>query len=184
MAALRRFFPSSALVAPIIEELTRSVGAFSARQKQQQQTKQPAETPVVQARLPSPPSPPGRDDHESLLASTARVRQRLAIHSLLRRADFSDGEGDDEVTIMNLVVEETHTPKSTTGPRSPLQLGNPSLPQTGFRHSASIGSGIGAQTWEAQSVTGSLDDSPESAQLPTMSWFGPQDWKWLSGHKN
>ncbi|KAH6689553.1 hypothetical protein F5X68DRAFT_253960 [Plectosphaerella plurivora] len=183
VAALRRFFPSSALVAPIIEELTRSVGAFSAQQQQQRQTRQPAESPVVPIRLPSTPSPPGRDDHESQLASTARVRQRLAIHSLLRRADFSDGEDDDEVTITNPVAEEMHTPKSTIGPNVPLQLSNTSLSQIGVRHSASIGSRIGVQVWEAQSVNGSLDDSPESTQLPTMSWFGPQDWEWLSGHK-
>jgi hypothetical protein len=184
VAALRRFFPSSALVAPIIEELTRSVVAFSIQQ-QQQQTRQLADAPAAPAQLLSPPSLASRDDHESQLASTARVRQRLAIHSLLRRADFSDGEGDDEVTIPNPVAEETRTPKSTTTTRSSLHLDNPSSAQLGTRQPVPLvgGSRGDVQAWDAQSVNGSLDDSPESTQLPKMSWFGPQDWEWLSGSK-
>ncbi|TPX14756.1 uncharacterized protein E0L32_005151 [Thyridium curvatum] len=74
LAALRRFFPASVLVRPIINELERMVRIFSART---------GVAPQPQDAAQGRPAPKIQEDD---------VRHKLAIHSLLRQADFSDDE--------------------------------------------------------------------------------------------
>ncbi|KAH8767447.1 hypothetical protein F5883DRAFT_459887, partial [Diaporthe sp. PMI_573] len=62
LAALRRFFPSSRLARPVLEEMKRAISVYSTR------------------------------GSTNTASAAARVRQRLAIHSLLRQADFPDGD--------------------------------------------------------------------------------------------
>ncbi|KAL1869611.1 hypothetical protein Daus18300_005465 [Diaporthe australafricana] len=91
LAALRRFFPSSRLVRPVLEEMKRAISAFSSRGAAAAATATPS-------RLASPGPAVAANggvgkDHSAGLSAAARVRQRLAIHSLLRQADFAE---DDE----------------------------------------------------------------------------------------
>lgn len=82
MASLRRFFPTSRLVKPVLEEMRRAIAVFSSRS-----------ATTTPSRLASPgPSANGARDPTAGLSAAARVRQRLAIHSLLRQADFTDDE--------------------------------------------------------------------------------------------
>lgn len=92
LAALRRFFPSSRLARPVLEEMKRAISVY------------PSRGGANTACSPSPnrlasPGPTtttktnnGARDSTAGLSAAARVRQRLAIHSLLRQADFPDGE--------------------------------------------------------------------------------------------
>jgi hypothetical protein len=86
LAAVRRFFPRSMLVRPIIAELRRLIDVFAANG-----------TPAP-SRFSSPkPSASSTDrDPSTQLSSAARIRQRLAIHSLLRQANFVDDEDEVE----------------------------------------------------------------------------------------
>lgn len=79
MASLRRFFPTSKLVRPVLEEMRRSIEVFANRS-----------ATTTPSRLASP----GVAGSGAGLSAAARVRQRLAIHSLLRQADFGDEEDD------------------------------------------------------------------------------------------
>ncbi|KAK7702572.1 hypothetical protein SLS64_009535 [Diaporthe eres] len=88
LAALRRFFPSSRLARPVLEEMKRAISVFSTRGAA-------ASSPPVPSRLASPgpaSTASGNKDSTAGLSAAARVRQRLAIHSLLRQADFQDGD--------------------------------------------------------------------------------------------
>lgn len=88
LAALRRFFPSSRLARPVLEEMKRAISVFPTTRA----------TPSAPSRLASPGAPTtttttsSRKDPTAGLSAAARVRQRLAIHSLLRQADFADGD--------------------------------------------------------------------------------------------
>ena len=86
LAALKRFFPKSILVKPIAEEMRRLIDEAS-------------NSHTAPSRLGSPKSSvlPLRDPSMQL-STAAKARQRLAVHSLLRQAGFSDGEEEvDEV---------------------------------------------------------------------------------------
>ncbi|KAB5575402.1 hypothetical protein GE09DRAFT_1091872 [Coniochaeta sp. 2T2.1] len=85
LASLKRFFPSSTLAKPIIEEMTRAISAF------------PSDHNLLEPETaqPEPPTNPDRTSPQVQLSAAAKARQRLAIHSLLRQADFSDGDEDD-----------------------------------------------------------------------------------------
>ncbi|WYZ46782.1 hypothetical protein EsH8_IX_001007 [Colletotrichum jinshuiense] len=82
LAALKRFFPSSALVNPIIEDMERLMKGHA-----------PQETGI--GGLSSPEFQEGRRNLEQQLSEAAKARQRLAIHSLLRQADFTDEDDVD-----------------------------------------------------------------------------------------
>ncbi|SPN96837.1 uncharacterized protein DNG_00357 [Cephalotrichum gorgonifer] len=131
LAALKRFFPSSALVAPIIQELGQSLKVFTEQEMNRHHNPQPCRVrPPGNLQTPSPyetstlagapPSSPGEQVHDprqqhhqerqqqqdegeghacmEKLSAAARTHQRLAIHSLLRRADFDgDDEGEEEM---------------------------------------------------------------------------------------
>ncbi|KAF4785949.1 mucin-desulfating sulfatase (n-acetylglucosamine-6-sulfatase) [Colletotrichum scovillei] len=89
LAALQRFFPSSALVKPIIDDMERLSRGDA-----------PQEAGI--GGLSSPEFQEGRRNLEQRLSEVAKARQRLAIHSLLRQADFTDeDEGDDYSSSMS-----------------------------------------------------------------------------------
>lgn len=85
LAVVRRFFPRSMLVRPIIEELRRLIGVFA------------IDGTPAPSRFSSPKPAPSSGDRDpaTQLSSAARIRQRLAIHSLLRQAKFVDEEDDE-----------------------------------------------------------------------------------------
>ncbi|KAG6358409.1 hypothetical protein INS49_014293 [Diaporthe citri] len=85
LASLRRFFPSSRRARPVIEEMKRAISVFSTRG----QASSPAPSRLAS---PGPAPASGKKDSAAGLSAAARVRQRLAIHSLLRQADFADGD--------------------------------------------------------------------------------------------
>ncbi|KZL84479.1 mucin-desulfating sulfatase (n-acetylglucosamine-6-sulfatase) [Colletotrichum incanum] len=82
LAALKRFFPSSALVKPIIDDMERLTKGHA-----------PQEGGI--GGLSSPEFQEGRRNLEQQLSDAAKARQRLAIHSLLRQADFTDEDDRD-----------------------------------------------------------------------------------------
>jgi len=86
LASLKRFFPSSTLARPIIEEMTRAISSFPSNHSLVEQPES--------SDLPSRPQTADKTPQVQLSAA-AKARQRLAIHSLLRQADFSDGDEDD-----------------------------------------------------------------------------------------
>ncbi|KAH8168422.1 fungal zn(2)-Cys(6) binuclear cluster domain-containing protein [Sarocladium implicatum] len=123
LAALKRFFLSSALVGPIIRELEHSIAVFSEQQRQSHQVSAHALSKPGSAGSRSTDASPATDagtttflqrehgsNHSAIetgaigsrggegaqLTAAARTRQRLAIHSLLRRADFPDNENDED----------------------------------------------------------------------------------------
>lgn len=97
LAAVRHFFARSLLVKTIVGELTRLIEVFSAGT-----VSSPGR--FSSPRLAATALPGARRDEEegrhrdpaTQLSGAARIRQRLAIHSLLRQADFSDDDDDDE----------------------------------------------------------------------------------------
>ncbi|GAW17461.1 hypothetical protein ANO14919_069180 [Xylariales sp. No.14919] len=80
LVAMRRFFAHSALVQPIIDDIERLKRGLAPEE-------------AVVGGLTSPPEfREGCRNMEQQLSDAAKARQRLAIHSLLRRADFTDEE--------------------------------------------------------------------------------------------
>ncbi|RNJ55318.1 hypothetical protein D7B24_008748 [Verticillium nonalfalfae] len=182
LTALKRFFPSSALVAPIIEELQRCIGVFSQQ-----------EDDLASFKLDPTKEPTRHRDLESQLSAAARARQRLAIHSLLRQAEFSDGDDDEEhdrepgfieqASAQGLergggfVNQDDHRCNTrASGHMSAASLASDSQ----VRHTHNENTAIEVPDWQAR--TGS-QSSPSIEQMttPLLSWFGPQDWDWLSG---
>ncbi|KAF6795899.1 hypothetical protein CSOJ01_13318 [Colletotrichum sojae] len=82
LAALKRFFPASALVKPIIDDMERLTQGYA-----------PQDAGI--GGLSSPEFREGRRNLEQQLSTAAKARQRLAIHSLLRQADFTDEDDGD-----------------------------------------------------------------------------------------
>ena len=129
IAALRRFFPTSRLVSPIIEELERLKKAL-AQQRQEhmqeqrrqqlalrQQQQGTATGGAAQATSPVSSSPTlvGDLEQENRLAGATDARERLAIHSLLRQAGFSHGEDDDDQASGSLNLEHAQIVANATG---------------------------------------------------------------------
>ncbi|KAG9258389.1 uncharacterized protein F5Z01DRAFT_679063 [Emericellopsis atlantica] len=83
LAVVQRFFPRSMLVRPIIDELRRLIGVFSSHEQAPSRFSSPKLSGAAQER-----------DLTTQLSSAARIRQRLAIHSLLRQANFVDEEDE------------------------------------------------------------------------------------------
>lgn len=99
LASLRRFFLHSSLVRPVLDEMRKSITIFSSRST--------ATTGPSNRLAQSPGGSPAKLGSTGLstqnnkdnstpggLSAAARVRQRLAIHSLLRQADFTDDEDE------------------------------------------------------------------------------------------
>lgn len=92
LASLRRFFPSSRLARPVLEEMKTAISTFPTRSGTAAAA---SSSPPAPSRLASPgaaTTADGKRDSTAGLSAAARVRQRLAIHSLLRQADFTDGD--------------------------------------------------------------------------------------------
>ncbi|KAF2177748.1 hypothetical protein K469DRAFT_742368 [Zopfia rhizophila CBS 207.26] len=160
--ALKRFFSSSLLAKPIIEEIGGAIDAFRSHS-------------AGASRLASPDL--GLESRTTIqLSSAARVRQQLAVHSLLRRANFSDedegsysgsqrapqpGQSDD-ASALNLRV--TLTAESSHGAAScHLPCNQVSTCSEG---------------WEMQSyISGGSGSSLSPAIIPYFEW---QDREWLS----
>ncbi|KAH0598359.1 hypothetical protein MHUMG1_03657 [Metarhizium humberi] len=88
LTALRRFFPSSVLVKPVIDEIERTIAVFvSSSSTEQDVTTVPSRhsSPTAAAVTLNP------ENTTKSLSAMEKLRERLAIHSLLRRAEFSDG---------------------------------------------------------------------------------------------
>ncbi|KAG8158217.1 hypothetical protein KVR01_011978 [Diaporthe batatas] len=94
LAALRRFFPSSRLARPVLEEMKRAISVYPSSRA----GAGTAASSSPPTRLASPGPTASSMTNSSArnsaagLSAAARVRQRLAIHSLLRQADFPDGD--------------------------------------------------------------------------------------------
>lgn len=164
LAALKRFFPSSTLAKPIIEEMTRAISAFPS-----------AQSLVEPETLTKPGSSSSSNrSPQQQLSAAAKARQRLAIHSLLRQADFSDGDEDDPSAPFQYppmpVVEH---PGLGSAPVS--NTPQPDFP-TSRREKESVYMG---HTPPASSVSGSRSGqvSPHN-EFVTLEW---QDREWLSG---
>ncbi|KAJ5808642.1 hypothetical protein N7474_009911 [Penicillium riverlandense] len=99
VAALRRFFPRSKLVSPILSEMERSMGKWGLSSSSAVVVEPQRErVDVVNDELTRMPSPgrPGRPGRRESSTELHRVlpgevaTQRLAVHSLLRQAEFAD----------------------------------------------------------------------------------------------
>lgn len=137
LVALRRFYPNSLLVAPMIEELNYSIGVFSQqnhqlhhRHHQSQQDHSPAAPSLSSAgssrdKRGVVSTSNDQDNNNSNTTSTGELgaspetsaRQRLAVHSLLRQTEFLDGEDktppSDLASAEELSVQLTQTSKPT-----------------------------------------------------------------------
>lgn len=177
LAALKRFFPSSTLAKPIIEEMTRAISSFRSGQSlvepESGQTSSDRKSPQVQ------------------LSAAAKARQRLAIHSLLRQADFPDGDEDDPSspypypypasrTVPPVFERETDHPGLGSAPV--VNTPQPDFPRTGSEREEvvlpSIMDMVVGQTTPLGSelASGGSRFSPHSPFV-TLEW---QDREWLS----
>ena len=96
-AALRRFFPESRLVKPILGEIRRLINEFLS-------SGTPSPSRLGSPRIPTQYLP----EPSKQLSSAAKTRQRLAVHSLLRQAGFNeeDDEPDDSAFVVSPPVAQ------------------------------------------------------------------------------
>ncbi|RYP60015.1 hypothetical protein DL769_008308 [Monosporascus sp. CRB-8-3] len=163
LAALRRFFSSCELVKPIIEELQTSNRKFHQRK-------------LGVSRPSSPHLSPSRGDSQRNLSMAARTRQRLAIHSLLRQAEFSDGEDDEQATSVRdarlvsqttpaVLPDDPSTGVPTERPVSYSAQESPNAPSP-----IPILSAV-PNYWDSGT---SSSPGSEDMQFPFMPWLGRQ----------
>lgn len=94
VTSLRRFFLHSSLVRPVLEEMRRAIAGFSSQSTAA--TPNRVASPGPLAKTNNNNTTPNDLSSVSGLSAAARVRQRLAIHSLLRQADFTDDEDEQQ----------------------------------------------------------------------------------------
>ncbi|KAI1771210.1 hypothetical protein F4818DRAFT_215905 [Hypoxylon cercidicola] len=178
LAALKRFYGSSALVGPIIREMQRSVRIFSHHGS-------------APACPPSPNAHSTRGDPEHQFSSVAKARQRLAIHSLLRQAEFSDGDDDDERTTSTrqghpkeprapyTTHSSSHHPQPTQGESGTNQ--NQDISHLGYNAENYLEdhSDQQIQLYGDSTLSPSVSDQTENLQFPFSLWFGQYDQDWL-----
>ena len=171
LAAVRRFFPRSMLVRPIIGELQRLIDVFASNG-----------TPAP-SRFSSPkPEASGQDhrDPTTQLSSAARIRQRLAIHSLLRQANFVDeedeveegGVGDAPVAVVDEPMTGTSVLQTTETDLESFGQGGPSQYPGQIMDFPSAGPAGGAGN------TAMAENSPETSG-DNESW--PPHWSFGGG---
>lgn len=107
LATVHKFFPRSLLVRPIVGELERLIEIFSAGRSTSPHRFSSPRPECVRAgdgeggevkAVGGWTGSRGRPrDPVRQLSGAARIRQRLAIHSLLRQADFSDDEDEQDM---------------------------------------------------------------------------------------
>ncbi|RYO89566.1 hypothetical protein DL764_008555 [Monosporascus ibericus] len=162
LAALRRFFSSSELVKPIIEELQASNRKFHQHR-------------LGVSRASSHLSP-SRRDGQLKLSRAARTRQRLAIHSLLRQAEFSDSEEDEQETSVHNARLISQTTPAVLFDDSSAGVPPEDLVSYATQESANTPSSIPIfsavpNNWD--SGTG-LSPGSEEMQFPLLPWLGRQ----------
>lgn len=107
VASLRRFFSHSNLARPVLDEMKRTIAAFTSRGTPTTTTAAPNRLPASPALSPARTknnstnrtTTPPKDSSTNVggpLSAAARVRQRLAIHSLLHQADFNEDEDEQQ----------------------------------------------------------------------------------------
>ncbi|XXH02916.1 hypothetical protein Hte_009306 [Hypoxylon texense] len=172
LTALKRFYGSSALVGPIIREMQRSVRIFSNH----------GGAPTC------PPSPnannPVRGNPENQLSSAAKARQRLAIHSLLRQAEFSDGDDDDEQITS---TGQGHPEDSSVSHTTHSSSHNNQSTQDEYRTDHDPDYENHLENYPDQQIqcpgdsglSPSMSDQTENLQFPFSLWFGQYDQDWL-----
>ena len=177
LVALRRFFPSSLPVAPMIEELQYSVGVFTEQQQQQ-----PFRPPAPTSKSPYSGGVGAPRDDERQTNPGPGETQRLAVHSLLRQAEFPDGEQQSPPS--DLASTEELSQRLTAQDES-----------AGITDAR--GAGAAAQRADDGSINPATRPSPLTQQTPGFvvgdwhvgqlgdegqpffSWCGPEDWDWL-----
>ncbi|SPO05568.1 uncharacterized protein DNG_08255 [Cephalotrichum gorgonifer] len=207
IAALKRFFPSSRLVSPIIEELERLQKSFS--QQLQLLRRQSAQRRRTGASMSPPPDPAmmGGGDPEQEKKFGMEARERLAIHSLLRRAGFSNGDddGDDDARPERVEGDVAEVPVGDTMevavadipaagcppgvlPDGTLPAGDysPSTIGAETSHSVHAGFGMDGVAWDTVGAfvgdDGDGFGDGEGVQVPLFPWFGRQeDWDLVFG---
>lgn len=182
MASLRRFFPTSRLVRPVLEEMQRAIAVFSS----------PSAT-ATPSRLASPgPSSsssgsgsgngngsvngahhPGKKDPTAGLSAAARVRQRLAIHSLLRQADFEDEEDNMAAQDKGDSDAALFSPSSSSSTFGVHWHGNGNGNGTETGTPAASGLDALGTSSSAQSVP--LPETPSDGQFWQGTWFDNGD---------
>ena len=175
LAAVQRFFPRSMLVKPIIAELRRLIDVFAAN-----------EAPSSYS-SPKPSAASLVRDPTTQLSSAARIRQRLAIHSLLRQANFVDEDDEPEDTDKPAAVgsdaDMNEAPPVLSPPTQSLSQA-PATPSTGSYYTPPIpGMGYAVSHHHHQlhhrhrangsNVSGLTDGSPASQcdSEPWAQWF-------------
>ncbi|KAK3191577.1 hypothetical protein K4F52_002392 [Lecanicillium sp. MT-2017a] len=207
LAALKRFFPTSPLAAPIIKELEASLQVFSLQERQSrlpqaeamsQAAQRVGATSVVSTspEKVSPSSPQQIEPHQKgprkrLLSATARARQQLAVHSLLRQAAFSDhdGEGEDE---SDEAVDSASGPSPSAAPvaNSPpnqerMTAASPS--SHGGNSSRKLSSARTKSTLDptvnSLSSNGNIDQRAKSISSPSVDIHPSSEWEshWSPG---
>lgn len=159
LASLRRFFPSSRLVRPVLEEMRRAMAVFSTRSATM--TPSRLASPGPSASTAAVGSSISSKDPAAGLSAAARVRQRLAIHSLLRQADFADEDDDGRMGDAN---HQHVTSPGISSPSHPLCGG----PLSSSAHDAS-------GTSSSQSAPSPQTPGPCDGDLWQLSWFDGGD---------
>ncbi|KAI0828106.1 hypothetical protein F5Y06DRAFT_225316 [Hypoxylon sp. FL0890] len=179
LAALKRFYGSSVLVRPIIEEIQRSLTIFSHQ----------GYTSTF------PPSPDSNEhvhgDPECQLSSAAKTRQRLAIHSLLRQAEFSNGNDDDEqtasappknfkeTTTLGGVQDSMSCFPSIRNEVATKQGKEPSSSAYNVEGCSANSSNQQSQVYGDSTLSPPMPEQSEDLQFPISLWFGQCDHDWL-----
>jgi hypothetical protein len=190
LAALKRFFPSSTLAKPIIEEMTRAISSFPSSHS----LAEPEREQTAQDRTDKSP--------QVQLSAAAKARQRLAIHSLLRQADFSDGDEDEpaggpypypyRATAMGKAISERETEERPgLGSAPVVNTPQPDFPRTGVERreeevvllppimavmAGQMATPPGSSVFSEAGSGGSGQLSPHNPCV-TLEW---QDREWLS----
>ncbi|KEY72610.1 hypothetical protein S7711_06246 [Stachybotrys chartarum IBT 7711] len=240
LAALKRFFLSSALVNPIIRELEQSIAVFTQQQKQGHQAqdyRHARSLPVASSTLDTAEAAgtmsitdsrqPLDDQGEDLdrgneqaetrkrrtsdnhFSTAAHLRQRLAVHSLLRRANFpddgneEDGDGEqvnDKEPVESAIGNSTNAAHGTSpmlsrqekGDKtvditpapvfSPPVTANAALPATSALDDGAAYDGdfySPSTSSVIQSQDFAFSVGPGTTEQGLFAWWGPQDWGWL-----
>ena len=173
LAALKRFFPSSALANPIIEELQRILRLFS---QQNHTAARTVHTSIFHS----------HDPQQQILPSPIEARQRLAIHSLLRQAEFPHDDEDEQIVTReeggNINTRGDGTSRtwpshSSAMASSGIAIGDQSIYTSTMNPeslaSGQIGSAVRAEDgWIFDSL---VPDQNENWQFPLFASFGRQD---------
>ncbi|OTA68731.1 hypothetical protein K449DRAFT_151347 [Hypoxylon sp. EC38] len=179
LTALKRFYGSSPLVHPIIKEIQRSVTMFS---QQGHASTSPASPSSIE---------PMHDDPENQPLSAAKTRERLAIHSLLRQAEFSEGDDDDK----HITPAQRHNSMdSRTSPdmqdsmnsfssiHNDLANDEAQRPLSSTSHVedySANGSSQHPRFHDRSALSPLISDYTENLQFPFSLWLGQYDHDWL-----